>query len=96
MRNRVISGVGAVLLGTALLAAGGCASTSEIDKLRNEVRLLQRTADDAQRTAQAADQKATAAQTTANEALQSAKDANACCAANTEKLDRAFKKSMTK
>lgn len=80
----------------AVAALGGCASTSEMDTLRAEVRQANETAASAQQTAQhalaaaeAAERKAAAAQRTADEASADAQTVNT-------KIDRMFKKTMYK
>ena len=80
----------AVALGT------GCATSEEISELR-------RMAQDAQQAATQASNAATNAQATADEASRKADDAlgaaeqsNACCDATNEKIDRMFKRTMSK
>jgi outer membrane murein-binding lipoprotein Lpp len=65
-----------------LLALGGCASSSSVEQLRQEVASVRAIA-------QAADQKATNAQATAQQALQEARLAN-------EKADRIFREGLRK
>lgn len=61
----------------------GCAVTQEdLNAVRTE--------------AQQAQTMANNAQATADQALQTAQDAQACCSANEEKLDRMFRRSMMK
>ena len=80
----------------ALVGLGGCATTSDLDALRAEVRQANETAQQANNTANsaaakadAASKEAAAASQTANEAKVSAEEANS-------KIDRMFKKSMYK
>lgn len=80
----------------ATLALGGCATTKELDALRAEVEALQLSAEAAKTGANDANAAAFRAQETANQALQAAADAQACCNANTERLNRAFERSMLK
>ena len=87
----------------ALLAAGGCASTSDLEAVRatavealNEARAAKTAADGAAATANEAKSIAGNAQNTANRAAQAASEAQACCAANTDRIERMFKKSMSK
>jgi len=86
---------GAVLL---VMAAGlaGCASTSEIESLRSEIRQANETASGAAATADAARKEAAAASQTADEAKAIAEEAKAASAATDAKIDRMFKKSMYK
>lgn len=87
---------------TALMAAmfitlgAGCATTDQIEEIRNMAQDAKGTADRAERTAKRAEATANNAQRQAEQALQAANEAQACCTANTEKLNRMFKKSMTK
>jgi alkanesulfonate monooxygenase SsuD/methylene tetrahydromethanopterin reductase-like flavin-dependent oxidoreductase (luciferase family) len=81
--------VGKSLCALALLAAAGvsgcatnAASPGELDTLRAQVQEAKKAAERAQATADAA--------------LSRAEEANNCCSATTEKIDRAFKKSQSK
>jgi hypothetical protein len=78
----------AVLIVAAGLSAG-CASTSALEEVRAEARQAQATANDAKSAADAA-------LASANEARSMASQAMACCQANTERLDRVFRRSMYK
>ncbi len=80
----------------ATLALGGCATTEQLNELRAEVEALQNSTEAAQTSANNANAAANRAQQTANQALQAAADAQACCNANTERLNRAFERSMLK
>jgi len=71
------------LTATALLGVvAGCASTQDLQAVRDEVE---------QAKAQAAQ-----AQTTADQALSAAQSGQSCCDATNEKIDRMFKQSMLK
>jgi len=74
----------------------GCAANSELDEIRSMAREAKGSADRAERTAKRAESRATEAQRQAELAMTAANAAQACCTANTEKLDRMFKKSMAK
>jgi outer membrane murein-binding lipoprotein Lpp len=76
-----------LVLASVLLA--GCATNGALDKVRA-------TAEQANSTAQRAAQTADEARALASQAMQKAEDAQTCCNQNTERLDRAFKKSMYK
>ncbi len=68
-----------------VLVAGltvGCASTSDLEKVRAEAQQAQATANDAKATADAS--------------LQAANDASTCCLENREAINRAFKRGMMK
>jgi len=78
-----------VLMLAALIGLAGCATTSDLDALRAEVKQANETANGADAKADAASKEAAAASQTANEAKASAEEANS-------KIDRMFKKSMYK
>ncbi len=80
----------------AVTGLAGCATTSDIDKLRTEVRQATDTANSASATADAARREAAAASMTAAEAKAIAEDAKATSEATDAKIDRMFKKSMYK
>ena len=88
--------------GVAVLAFGvmsGCATTlseQDLDAVRataeqalNEARAASAGAEEAKRVA-------TNAQNTANRAAQAASESQACCAANTDRIERMFQRSMSK
>ena len=81
---------------TAAVALAGCASTSEMDKLRADVQQAQATADQA--AADAADAMTTAQQanSTADAALTTAERADATSRDTEARIDRMFKKAMYK
>lgn len=91
IKNAVIL---AALVGTAGLS--GCASTSDMDSLRSEIRQANDAAQSAQSTADAARKEAAAASATASEAKATAEEAKSTADATAEKIDRMFKKSMYK
>lgn len=88
----------------------GCATNGAVQEVRaiaeaaqRSAESAQKTAADAQKTANRAGQASAEAQTSADRAQASADqaavaagDANKCCAANTERLDRVFEKSQRK
>lgn len=81
-----------VAAGIALIAVAGltgCASTSEIQSLKDQVSMAQSTADSAAKDAADAKAAAAAAQATANEAKAKAEETD-------DKINRMFKKSMYK
>ncbi|MFO1393431.1 MAG: alanine-zipper protein [Steroidobacteraceae bacterium] len=91
----------------AAVALAGCVSQSKFDEYvaqndaavkaaAQEAAAAKAAADSANATASNAASTANAAQNTANQAGQAAKAAQACCDANSEKIDRAFQKSMGK
>ena len=88
----------AALVGGVLLVAG-CAHPVSVEDL-NAVRAIaegaQSAANNAQSVANEARNLAQGAQTTANQALTAARDAQACCDANTQRIDRIFEEQNQK
>jgi murein lipoprotein len=91
----------------AAVALAGCVSESKFNEhvasadaaikaAAQEAAAAKASADAANAAASSASSAASAAQSAANQALQAAKSAQACCDANSEKIDRAFQKSMGK
>lgn len=87
--NMISEKVKVVITLAVLAGLAGCASTSEIDSLRAEIRQANETAQSAAAKADAASQEAASATQTAEEAKTAAEEANS-------KIDRMFKKSMYK
>jgi hypothetical protein len=97
-----------ILVATAATAAlAGCVSESKFNEhvasadaaikaAAQEAAAAKAAADSAGAAAAAAANTANSASSAANQALQAAKAAQACCDANSEKIDRAFQKSMGK
>ena len=97
-----------ILVAAAAAASlAGCVSQSDFDKLvassdaaikaaAQEAAAAKAAADSAGAAAASASNAASAAQSAANQAAASAQAAKACCDANSEKIDRAFQKSMGK
>jgi murein lipoprotein len=86
-----------IIMASALTGAlAGCASTSEMDSLRAEVRQANETAQSAAATAEAARKEAAAASADAAEAKAMAQDAKATAMETDSKIDRMFKKAMYK
>jgi murein lipoprotein len=86
MKNTLIK---ASLVAAVLTLAAGCASNSELAKVRA-------TAEGAQNSADRATAMAQAAQSTADQAMQTANEANMKATEANTKIDRSFKKSMYK
>ncbi|CAN5190162.1 hypothetical protein BH24PSE2_BH24PSE2_16040 [soil metagenome] len=96
------------LCGLALLAAvgAGCAAQGEGPTVADVQQMAERAAEDAEAARTAAEeareaasearQMASGAQSTANEALSAANESQACCDANSEKMDRMFERSQSK
>jgi len=85
----------AICLATALMLSG-CATTSEVEKLRSEVQSATASANSASAKADAAMKEATAAREAAERAEQAAQAAKAASEATDAKIDNMFKKSMQK
>lgn len=89
--------------GLVIGVAAGCATTADVERVRemaaeaqSAARQAQQTAQEAQSTAEEASTVADQAADTANEALRAADEAGACCIETNEKIDRMFKRSMAK
>jgi len=98
---RKLALVSAVLIGAGIIS--GCASTSQVEALENRVTALETKVDGAAQAARDAAGSVKAlrdgiagAQNTANQALNAANAAQACCDANSEKVERMFRKGMSK
>ena len=87
--SRIFRSARAGLVVLTAVTAMGCATTADLDALREEVRQANATAEQAARDAAAARAAAEAAQTAAETANTTASETN-------EKLDRMFKKTMYK
>jgi hypothetical protein len=110
MNNIVVNTVRVGVAALALLTAVGCQDTKALDEVRataqkagQDAAAAQSAADQARAAAATADRKADAAksaadaaQSTANQALQAAQAAQAGVDAQNEKIDRMFKKSVSK
>ena len=103
MKSRIAKWTAATSVAAMVTLGAGCASTDDVNALRADVENLrgataaaQDTAAGAVSDAEAARAEAGQASRTANRALSAAREAQACCAANSEKIERMFKKSMMK
>lgn len=96
-----------IVAAAATVALAGCVSESKFNEhvasadaaikaAAQEAAAAKAAADSAGAAAAAAANTANSASSAANQALQAAKAAQACCDANSEKIDRAFQKSMGK
>ena len=86
-------------LALVVVLAAGCASTDEIKATADRAAADAAAASAAEAARAAADrasQAAAAAQSTADQALAAATNAQACCEANKESMERMFQKSMSK
>ncbi|WP_036228310.1 Lpp/OprI family alanine-zipper lipoprotein [Marinobacterium jannaschii] len=84
------------LVAAALIS--GCASTgtAEMDSLRGMAQEAMERADAASAAAGQASSQAAQASRDAAAAMEAARDAQACCQANTQRINRAFKDAMSK
>jgi cell division protein ZapA (FtsZ GTPase activity inhibitor) len=69
---------------------------SQVSKLQGDVSGAKSAADQANSAAQSAGQAASGAQSTANQALAASHASQSCCDATNEKIDRMFKRSVSK
>ena len=107
MKTRIAKWTAVTSVAAVVTLGAGCASTDDVNSLRADLESLrseasaasaaaQETAAGAVSDAEAARAEAGQASRTANRALSAAREAQACCAANSEKIERMFKKSMMK
>jgi hypothetical protein len=69
---------------------------SQVGKLQSDVQAAKQSADQANSAAQSAGQAASGAQSTANQALAASQASQSCCDATNEKIDRMFRRSVSK
>jgi cell division septum initiation protein DivIVA len=69
---------------------------SQVGKLQSDVQSAKQSADQATSAAQSASQAASGAQSTANQALAASQASQSCCDATNEKIDRMFRRSVSK
>lgn len=93
--------IGALI--AAVAVGAGCATSGSLEEVRamaeeakSAAEAAQQSADQAQSTADSAQQTADQAMSTAENASQAASEAESCCDANTERLDRMFKRAQQK
>ena len=103
MNSRMTRWTSAAGVAALVTLGAGCVSNADLATLRADVESARAVAMAAQDTAagavadaEAARAEAGMASRTANRALSAAREGQACCAANSEKIDRMFKKSMMK
>ncbi|HKE96709.1 MAG TPA: alanine-zipper protein [Povalibacter sp.] len=103
MKNVISTTLKAGVAAIVLVAASGCVSQKYVDSIKataekavQDAAAARSAADAAASAAQAAKSSADSAQSAANQALQAAQASQACCDATNEKIDRAFKKSVSK
>lgn len=103
MKNMISTSLKAGIAAVVLVAASGCVSQETVDEIRataekavQDAAAAKAAADSAASAAQSAKSAADSAQSAANQALQAAQAGQACCDATNEKIDRMFKKSVSK
>ena len=102
MKTRIAKLAAATSVAAVVTLGAGCAGPeldamqADIESLKGATAAAQDTAAGAASDAEAARTEAGQASRTANRALSAAREAQACCAANSEKIERMFKKSMMK
>ena len=103
MKNVISTSLKAGIAALVLVAASGCVSQKAVDEIKatadkavQDAAAAKSAADAAASAAQAAKSSADSAQSAANQALQAAQASQACCDATNEKIDRMFKKSVSK
>jgi outer membrane murein-binding lipoprotein Lpp len=69
---------------------------SQVTRLQSDLQATRQASDQASTAAQSANQAASAAQSTANQAVAAAQSSQSCCDTTNEKLDRMFKRSVSK
>ena len=89
------------ILSFAIIAAfigsvGGCASTAELEKVKQQLQAVEASADQASSRADGAAADAADAMAVAQEAKNIAEDSAACCTATNEKLNRMFNQVQQK
>lgn len=103
MKKTISTALKAGVAAVVLVAASGCVSQTTIDEIRatadkavQDAAAAKAAADSAASSAQSARSAADSAQSAANQALSAAQASQACCDATNEKIDRMFKKSVSK
>ncbi len=84
------------LVALALLSGCATTSTTEINSIRDSAQAALDRAEAAEAKAQQALERAASASRDAAAAMEAARDAQACCQANTQRINRAFEESMKK
>ncbi|HKQ81510.1 MAG TPA: Lpp/OprI family alanine-zipper lipoprotein [Steroidobacteraceae bacterium] len=103
MKNTITMTLKAGVAALALVAASGCVSQKSVDEIKatadkavQDAAAAKQAADAAASAAASAKSSADSAQSAANQALQAAQASQSCCDATNEKIDRMFKKSVSK
>ena len=105
MSNRLQTAVKVSAIALVMLLTSGCAAelqrqvdemNAKMDRIAADASAAQSAADAATAAASEGLQMASGAQSTAKQALNAANQAQACCDATNEKIDRAFQRSQYK
>jgi hypothetical protein len=103
MKNTISTALKAGIAACFMIAASGCVSQKTVDEIKatadkavQDAAAAKAAADSAASAAASAKSAADSAQSAANQALQGAQASQACCDATNEKIDRMFKKSVSK
>lgn len=103
MKNSISTALKAGVAAFVLISASGCVSQKTVDEIKatadkavQDAAAAKSAADSAASAAASAKSAADSAQSAANQALQGAQASQACCDATNEKIDRMFKKSVSK
>ncbi|MGI9334587.1 MAG: Lpp/OprI family alanine-zipper lipoprotein [Gammaproteobacteria bacterium] len=94
MASKLAKILGAAAIAGFAVAGSGCAG--DMSSMQAKVDEAMNAAAAAQSAAANAASAAASAQSTADAALEAANGAQACCNANSDKIDRMFQRSMTK
>ena len=76
--------------------SAGCATTQELEKVKQQLDQVEQTANSASSTANRAQAEASAASATADEAKNMAEESAACCVSTNERIDRMFNEMRRK
>jgi len=98
MATKIQAALRAAALVGSLAIVTGCAAVKQeqLDEVRAIAEAARDAATAAQRGVTTAQQAAQGAQSTADQALRAAQQAQACCDANTQRIDRMFQETQTK
>ena len=106
MKTAIVKTLTVAAASVMLLAASGCSNKDLLARIdaadaaakaaATDAAAAKSAADAAASSASSAANAASGAQSTANQALQAAQASQSCCDATNEKIDRAFKKAVSK
>ena len=103
MKKSISTTLKAGVAALVLVAASGCVSQKNLDEVKatadkavQDAAAAKAAADSAASAASSARSAADSAQSAANQAMQAAQASQSCCDATNEKIDRAFKKAVSK